>query len=439
MSPTIAILGAGGLIGQAVGEGLRRRGFPVVALARHLTPAQEAAFAPDAVTAPLADLDVPSLERLLAECGADVVVNCLGVLQDAPGASTRDVHEGFVLRLIEAVGRLQRPALLVHLSMPGREADDATCFSRTKRAAERSIVSSGKPYLILRPGFVIAPAAFGGSALLRALAMLPLDLAPEVAGRPFAATAVDDITASIEVVSRRWAVGDRDWGAVWEVSAAEPSTVGDVLATLRRRLGGPRPLIALPAWTMRLGALCGDLAARLGWAPPLRSTALAEMRRGVETDPAHWTNESGLSATSLAAAVAGLPATVQERWFARLFLVKPLIIGTLASFWIVSGLVSLTVAFQAASGLLAAMGFPKAVADVVTAATSLLDIAIGLGVAHRRSCAVALLAGIGVSLGYLGAAAILAPGLWIDPLGPLVKTVPAIMLMLVALLILDAR
>ena len=50
-----------------------------------------------------------------------------------------------------------------------------------------------------------------------------------------------------------------------------------------------------------------------------------------------------------------------------------------------------------------------------------------------------LVAGIVVSLGYMTGAAILTPDLWIEPLGALVKTGPAIVLMLVALLTLDNR
>ena len=51
----------------------------------------------------------------------------------------------------------------------------------------------------------------------------------------------------------------------------------------------------------------------------------------------------------------------------------------------------------------------------------------------------ALIAGIGVALFYMIGAAIMTPDLWIEPLGALVKTGPAIVLMLVALATLDDR
>ena len=73
----------------------------------------------------------------------------------------------------------------------------------------------------------------------------------------------------------------------------------------------------------------------------------------------------------------------------------------------------------------------------MTIVTSLMDMSIGVLIAFRRTCAFGLIAGIVVSLGYMVGAAILTPDLWIEPLGALVKTGPAIVLMLVALLTLD--
>ena len=71
--------------------------------------------------------------------------------------------------------------------------------------------------------------------------------------------------------------------------------------------------------------------------------------------------------------------------------------------------------------------------------TSLMDVSVGVLIAFRRTCAIGLIAGMLLSLGYMAGTALLTPDLWIEPLGALVKTFPAIVLMLVALLILDNR
>jgi len=132
-------------------------------------------------------------------------------------------------------------------------------------------------------------------------------------------------------------------------------------------------------------------------------------------------------------------ANIQDKWFARLFLVKALVIASLVLFWLVSGFIALVISYDAAANILRTHNFPPALVAPVTIVTSLMDMSIGMLIAFRATSALGLIAGIVASLGYMAGAAILTPDLWIEPLGALVKTGPAIVLMLVALLTLDSR
>src|SRR5882757_10911760 len=170
----ILVLGASGLIGRFVTDDLRMRGFQTIGIARHLAPSQKTSSFD--LELPIMSMDAASLARLFREREVDVVVNCLGVLQDGPGSDTSAVHRDFTERLLAAIPDSGRPVRLIHISIPGTADEDRTAFSVTKREAERLIAASGIPYAILRPGFVVAPSAYGGSALLRALAALPLQL-----------------------------------------------------------------------------------------------------------------------------------------------------------------------------------------------------------------------------------------------------------------------
>lgn len=438
--PTLAIFGGSGLIGQAVTMQLMQDGFRVVPVARNFTAAQITAFADAAVECPIVDLDKEALRHFMAEMKADIVVNCIGVLQDSARRGTaQEAHIGFAARLVEAMGSAEKPCLLVHLSIPGNKEDDHTAFSATKREAERVIENGYIPFVILRPGFVVAPAAYGGSALIRALAALPFDLTDQEAKRPFATTDIADITATIAVIARRWHDDEHHWSAVWDVMEREPSSVGGVIVEFRRRLDGPARRLRLPSWLIGFGAKAGDLVARLGWSPPVRSTALAELRRGVTGDPQAWIAATGIEPAALKSTLSRLPVTVQEKWFAQLYLLKPLVLGMLVLFWAVSGLIPLTVAFGAASATLTAHGIPLLMAQVIMVASSLADIAVGTAIAFRRTSRVGLIAGVGLSAAYMASAAIITPSLWLEPLGALVKTGPAIVLMLVALAVMDER
>jgi hypothetical protein len=72
-------------------------------------------------------------------------------------------------------------------------------------------------------------------------------------------------------------------------------------------------------------------------------------------------------------------------------------------------------------------------------AGALADLAIGLGIAWRKTTRLALWAALLLSLFYLLAGTALAPQLWAEPLGPLTKIFPIMALNLVALAILEDR
>lgn len=435
---TILVLGASGLIGRFVTDDLRTRGFRVVGLARSLSPAQTMSALD--VELPILSLDESALTRLLSEHAVDIVVNCLGVLQDGPGSDTNAVHRDFVARLLLAIAASSRAIRLVHISIPGTAQADRTAFATTKREAERLIAASDIPHAILRPGFVVAPSAYGGSAMLSALAAFPLDLPAEEMARPFQPVAVEDIAATIAWLAAR-DIDDASVKAVsWDLMQSEPITMAGVIKQFRLAFGTAGwPHVAMPSFMLDLGAKIGDLANTLGWMPPMRSTAIAELRRGVSGDPSAWIAATGIAPKTLADAIGRHPATIQDKWFARLFLIKALIVASLVAFWLVSGFIALFVSYRAAAGILSAHNLPPALVDPITIGTSLMDMSIGVLIAFRRTAAIGLVAGIVASLGYMFGAAILTPDLWIEPLGALVKTGPAIVLMLVALLMLDNR
>src|SRR6201996_39519 len=219
----ILVLGASGLIGRYVTDDLRIMGFEVIGIARQFSAGQKVSALD--LEMPVMTMVTTALARLLRDRAIDVVVNCLGVLQDGPGSDTRAVHRDFVDRLSQAIRDSSRAVRLIHISIPGAANDDRTAFSQTKREAERLIASSGIAYAILRPGFVIAPSAYGGSAMVRALAAFPLDLPPEESATPFQPVAVEDISATIAWL----AANDGAANAVtWDLMQPQKISLGGV-------------------------------------------------------------------------------------------------------------------------------------------------------------------------------------------------------------------
>lgn len=434
----ILVFGASGLIGRFITDDLRSRGFHAIGVARKFSASQKvSAFE---LELPILSMEPVALARLFTDHGVDVVVNCLGVLQDGGGSDTGAVHRDFVARLLQAVRDSGRAVRLIHISIPGIAVEDRTAFSVTKREAERLIAASGIFYAILRPGFVVAPAAYGGSAMVRALAAFPFDLPQCESGTQFRPVAVEDISATIAWLASR-DIGDAAANAVtWDLMQPQKVALSGVIEQFRFAFGsGEYPRLIMPAFMLDLGAKLGDLANRLGWTPPMRTTAIAELRRGVTGDPSAWMTATGIVPRTISQMVGQRSATIQDKWFARLFLIKALVIASLSVFWVASGFIALLISYRAAAAILSSRGFPPSLVAPVTIGTSLMDMTIGILIAFRRTSAAGLIAGILASLGYMVGTAILTPDLWTEPLGALVKTGPAIVLMIVALFTLDNR
>src|SRR5215218_7757222 len=113
----VLVLGASGLIGRFITDDLRIRGFQTIGVARHFEPSQKTSASD--IELPIMSMDTAALARLIREREIDVVVNCLGVLQDGPGSDTRVVHRDFVERLLAAIRDSGRAIRLVQISIPG--------------------------------------------------------------------------------------------------------------------------------------------------------------------------------------------------------------------------------------------------------------------------------------------------------------------------------
>ncbi|MBY5917943.1 SDR family oxidoreductase [Rhizobium leguminosarum] len=391
----ILILGATGFIGSVVAARLVADGHVVTGLGRNPVRARLKQPAIEWRRADLSRMTKPAdWEDILKD--QHVVVNCAGALQDGLSDDLAATQAEAMLALY-AAAKCSSRQLIVQISARTAGAAGDLPFLATKRRADEALAASGLPYLILRPALVLGRNAHGGSALLRALAAFPLALPLVHAESPVETLSVDDVA---EAVSRA-------------VSGGLPSKDIDLAANEVLTLA--------------------DLSGLLGWRSPLRSTALTVMSEGVQSSKAG----SLLVATPAAAALSANPSGVQDLWFARLYLLKPLVISGLSVFWLLSGLIPLLALEKTSAHFLPFM--PQASATALTLATCLTDVVLGAAVLVRPLAKRALVGMLGVSLAYLAGASLLEPALWLDPLGVLVKVLPSILLTLVALATLDER
>ncbi len=426
----ILILGATGFIGSEVMRSLHGRGHSVTGLARSVRRAKDKWPFANWTSADLAHMtQVADWDVLVRD--HDAIVNCAGALQDGLSDDLAATQEKAMLALYAAAAQAGG-RLLIQISARTAGAAADLPFLATKRRADEALATSGLPYVILRPALVVGRNAHGGTALVRALAGFPLMLPLVNGAMPVRTVAVEDVASAVSAAVD----GEIPPGSDLELAAEEMLTLQDVVTTHRQWLGlPPAPVVNLPAAFMRPVSLVADAAGALGWRSPLRSTAMTVMSEGIVTEDE--ARPRTLSLRPLTQTLAAHPSGVQDLWFARSYLLKPLVILCLSLFWLLSGLVPLLNINGAAAHFLPFM--PQAPAVALTLATCLLDVALGVTVLLRPLARKALIGMLLVSAAYLAGGSLLEPGLWLDPLGPLVKVLPSIALTLVALATLDER
>ena len=423
----VLLLGANGLIGSAVLARLRANGVGVRAVARR--PGLETGGV-EWLDLDIARVDAAGWAPHLAD--VETVINCAGALQGT--ADLRAVHADASRALYEACERAGVPRI-VHISAIGVDRGAVSDFSATKRAGEEALMATTREWVILRPSVVIGRPAYGGSALFRGLAALPFAFELPGAG-PLQVVQLDDLVATIVALSCRGAPARISL----DIAGPERLELPQVVALFRRWLRLPPARVRrMPAWLATCGYRLGDFARWLGWRPPLGSVARSELTRGAIGNPRHWQEIMGLQPTPLDAALAREPASVQERWFAQLYFLKAVVFIVLALFWIGTGLISLGPGWEQGLSYLLEGGVPESLAGAGVIAGALADIAIGVGIAIRRTARRALFAAIAISVFYMVAGTFVLPRLWLDPIGPMLKIWPIIVLNLVALAILEDR
>lgn len=425
----ILVIGATGLIGSAAATRLSREGHQVIGLARQ--PRAGLGLA-GWVALDIASARQPK-DWLPLLSGVDAVVNCAGVLQDSRRENTEAVHATGVGALFDACEQ-SGVRRVIHLSAIGVDRAQPSRFSATKYAGDRDLMARDLDWVILRPSVVLGRPAFGASALIRSLASLPgIPLMPGT--QLLQVVQLGDVLATISFFLKPNAPSRLEL----ELVGPERLQIGEIIAQYRQWHGWPPARsFTLPRLLSSLVYRLGDLAGALGWRPPVRTNAAREIARGAVGNPDPWILLTGVRPQSLADALAGEPATIQDKWFARLYLIKAIVFTVLPAFWIGTGVISLTLGYPTGVDLMRGAGAGYLSGPAVIAG-ALADVAIGIAIAWRPLTRYGLYAALALSLFYIVAGTILRPDLWTEPLGPLLKIVPILVLHLIALAILDER
>lgn len=420
----VLVTGAAGFIGRHVVAALVSAGHEV---SRGLRGGSAAAGPADVLCD--FDLDVQPESWLPRLAGVDAVINCAGILREGRGARFESVHVAAPHALFRACEHLGIRRV-IQVSALGDPADGE--FIASKHRGDALLASTALDWVVLRPSVVYSTqGSYGGTSLLRAMAVTPFVLALPGDGRQrLQPIDADDLAAMIVALLAPGATSK----TVIEVVGPEMLTLEDYLRQWRTWLKAPSPQVVLhvPGWLVGAVAAIGE---RLGSGPLGRTmnSMLARGNVGAPGSLARMQSILGRMPRTLRMALAERPSFVQDRWQARLHLLEPMLRIALVFVWIFSARVGFSTPAAEIDAMLRPVGLGPEVSIPLVRAASAIDLLLGLLLLARwrpRLVGALMIASLAGYTAFIGT---MLPGAWLDPFGGLLKNVallPAVAVMM---------
>lgn len=355
--------------------------------------------------------------------GVEAVVNCAGVLHGGRGQDIEAIHATAPIALFDAcvAAGIRR---VVQVSAISADDEAGTEYALTKKRADDHLRSLALDWTVLRPSLVYGEGSYGGTSALRGLAGLP-GFSPLVGdgSAVFRPIHIDDLVETVVRIIE----SDRFARQTLEPVGPEVVSLRDLIAKYRAWLGlAPVPALAIPMPLMRVAARVADLAG----GGPLGTASLRQLEvgnAGKESATA-FAERIGFTPHRMDDRLARRPAQTQDLCHARLYFLRPLLRTVLILLWLgsaLAGVLAPVASYATVDAAFSSLGLPS---RPLALAFSIVDLLIAVALLLRwrpQWMAAVQLVVVG---GYTVLLTLLAPGLWLEPFGALLKNLPILAL-----------
>ncbi|MFK8033514.1 MAG: NAD(P)H-binding protein [Hyphomicrobiales bacterium] len=271
----VLVLGAYGFIGSEITRALLKQSHKVCGFGRSAMLGKRLIPHIEWVQGDLRTMSVSDWQEILTDI--DVVVNAAGALQNSSRDTLDQVHVTAIKQLLRAA--TSNSLRIVQISAAGVSPDSPNDFLRTKAEGDTLIMASGHKWVILKPALVFGAQAYGGTAILRAQASLPLVQFLVFPDSRIQTVSVSDLAnATVAAVDGRVASG-----TIADLAEDQSRPLKAVVKLLRAWQGFPEPKLTINLSNILIAPIAkiADFLGYLGWRSPLRSNALTVLKNGI--------------------------------------------------------------------------------------------------------------------------------------------------------------
>ncbi|MEN9449674.1 MAG: hypothetical protein RJA83_288 [Pseudomonadota bacterium] len=418
----ILITGANGFIAREIIARLAAGGHDIIACVHNRlleNIPHVHAFKADFTTAITPEYWLPHLKDI------DVVINCVGVFQTTKVTTMWNIHYEAPKALFEACAK-QGVKKIIQISALGIDKVDVP-YATSKLAIDKYLQTLDIDSTIIRPGFVYGKGSYGGSSLFRGLAGLPFILpTPGRAEQLQQPIHIDDLTLIVEKTL------DLPGTQILYAVGSEKFSVKNILIKLRAWLGFRKAWpIAIPDMFIWLGAKIGN------WIPnsPISETGIKMMavdNIADDMEVKNLENSIGFKPRSFSRGLNGMVSSVQDRWHARLYFLRPLLRISVAFIWIFSAIISvLPVSSPLSFDTLTQAKIPHSFQTFALYGLSTVDLLLGLATLFNYRLIIMGFLQCVLILFYTTIISFSLPIYWLHPFAPIAKNIPLFVAILI--------
>lgn len=430
----ILILGANGFLGSQIVATLRLSGHQLICGVRKQSAFQEQ-FPQCTILICDFNHDITPEIWLPRLKDIDIVINCVGILQQQHGQSIKAIHELAPTALFQACYKagIRR---VIHMSALGVDAQVNSQYAKTKLAAEQNLMSLNLDWIILRPSLIYAEGSYGGTSLMRAMSALPWIIPVVGDGQQyFQPVYIQDLAEIVKRLVEKPEIIKKNL----DVVSAEQVSYLTILQQMRRWLNfGKAKILKIPLTLVKYAVKIADWFSIASF----NSTSLTMLMYGNTTSVEKYQeliNTTGFTPRLFSEMLFANPSHVQDRWHARLFFLKPLLRLSLAFLWMGSGIFALIPPFQPQLEMLQTIVQSEQGAFVLLISTCLLDILLGGAMLlNWKIRSVSIIQFMVITI-YTMMCTLYFPHLWFDPFAPLLKNIPILIATLMMIVIAEDR